>query len=102
MSLNSLAPRGMLVSFGNASGAVPDFSPLLLAQKGSLFFTRPRLHDYIATRAELEALAGAVFEQVANGTVKVQPSARYALADAAQAHRDLEARRTTGSLILLP
>jgi NADPH2:quinone reductase len=102
MSLNSLAPRGMFVSFGNASGAVPDFSPLLLAQKGSLFFTRPRLHDYIATRAELEALADAVFEQVARGTVKVQPSARYALTDAAQAHRDLEARRTTGSLILLP
>ena len=102
MSLNSLAPRGMLVSFGNASGAVPPFAPLLLSQKGSLFFTRPKLGDYVATRAELETSAEALFERIRAGAVKVQPSARYALADAAQAHADLEARRTTGSLILLP
>ncbi|KMJ48704.1 quinone oxidoreductase [Vogesella sp. EB] len=102
MSLDSLAPRGMLVSFGNASGAVPPFAPLLLSQKGSLFFTRPKLGDYVATRAELETSAEALFERIRAGAVKVQPSARYALADATQAHADLEARRTTGSLILLP
>lgn len=102
MSLDCLAPRGMLVSFGNASGAVPPFAPLLLSQKGSLFFTRPKLGDYVATRAELETSAEALFERIRAGAVKVQPSARYALADAAQAHADLEARRTTGSLILLP
>lgn len=102
MSLNSLAPRGTFVSFGNASGAVPAFEPLLLSQKGSLFFTRPKLGDYIASREELEASAQALFERLASGAIRVQPSARYALADAAQAHRDLESRRTTGSLILLP
>ncbi|BBF87445.1 quinone oxidoreductase [Aquitalea magnusonii] len=102
MSLNSLAPRGTFVSFGNASGAVPAFEPLLLSQKGSLFFTRPKLGDYVASRSELEASAQALFERLASGAIRVQPSARYALADAAQAHRDLESRRTTGSLILLP
>ena len=101
-SLDSLAPRGMLVSFGNASGAVPPFAPLLLAQKGSLFFTRPRLADYTATRAELETSAEALFERLRAGAVKVSPSARYPLADAARAHADLEARRTQGSIILLP
>ena len=102
ISLDCLSPRGMLVSFGNASGAVPDFAPLLLSQKGSLFFTRPKLADYIATRSELEQCAAALFEKLRSGAIKVQPSARYALADAAQAHRDLEARRTTGSIILQP
>jgi NADPH2:quinone reductase len=102
MSLNSLAPRGTFVSFGNASGAVPAFEPLLLSQKGSLFFTRPKLGDYIASRSELEASAQALFARIGDGSIKVTPSARYALADAAQAHRDLESRRTTGSLILLP
>ncbi|MBV8679435.1 MAG: quinone oxidoreductase [Aquitalea sp.] len=102
MSLNSLAPRGTFVSFGNASGAVPAFEPLLLSQKGSLFFTRPKLADYIASREELDASAQALFERIASGAVKVSPSASYALADAAQAHRDLEARRTTGSIILKP
>ncbi|WP_159880637.1 MULTISPECIES: quinone oxidoreductase [Aquitalea] len=102
MSLNSLAPRGTFVSFGNASGAVPAFEPLLLSQKGSLFFTRPKLGDYIASRPELEASAQALFERLASGAIRIQPSARYALADAAQAHRDLESRSTTGSLILLP
>jgi len=102
MSLNSLAVRGTFVSFGNASGAVPAFEPLLLTQKGSLFFTRPKLADYIAKREELEASAQALFERIAAGAIRVSPSARYALADAAQAHRDLESRRTTGSIILLP
>lgn len=102
ISLNCLAPRGMFVSFGNASGAVPSFAPLLLAQKGSLYFTRPRLGDYTASRAELEESANALFERVRAGAVQVAPSHRYALADAAQAHRDLEGRRTTGSLILRP
>ena len=102
MSLNSLAPRGTFVSFGNASGAVPAFEPLLLSQKGSLFFTRPKLADYVASRSELEASAQALFARIGDGSIKVTPSARYALADAAQAHRDLESRRTTGSLILLP
>jgi NADPH2:quinone reductase len=102
ISLNCLAPRGMFVSFGNASGAVPPFAPLLLAQKGSLYFTRPRLGDYTASRAELEESANALFERVQAGAVRIAPSHRYALADAAQAHRDLEGRRTTGSLILLP
>ncbi|MEQ6291235.1 quinone oxidoreductase [Vogesella sp. GCM10023246] len=102
ISLDCLAPRGMLVSFGNASGAVPPFAPLLLAQKGSLYFTRPKLGDYVATRAELETSAEALFERIRAGAVKVQPSARYALSDAARAHADLEARLTTGSIILLP
>ena len=102
MSLNSLAPRGTFVSFGNASGAVPAFEPLLLSQKGSLFFTRPKLGDYVASRSELEASAQALFARIGDGSIKVAPSARYALADAAEAHRDLESRRTTGSLILLP
>ncbi|MBV8049365.1 MAG: quinone oxidoreductase [Paludibacterium sp.] len=101
-SLDCLARRGMMVSFGNASGPVPPFSPLLLSKKGSLFLTRPTLGDYTATRAELETSANALFERLRSGAVKVAPSHRYALADAADAHRDLEARRTTGSLILLP
>lgn len=102
ISLDCLSPRGMMVSFGNASGAVPDFAPLLLSQKGSLFFTRPKLGDYIASRSELEQCAEALFDRLVAGAIQVQPSARYALADAAQAHRDLAARRTTGSVILLP
>ncbi len=102
VSLDSLSRRGMLVSFGNASGAVPDLSPLRLAGNGSLYLTRPRLGDYTATREELEGSAAALFERVANGVLSIRPSHRYALADAAQAHRDLEARRTTGSVILLP
>lgn len=101
-SLDSLAPRGMLVSFGNASGAVPPFQPGILSQKGSLFFTRPTLGHYTASRAELLESAAAFFEVVANGKVKVEIGQRYALADAAQAHRDLEARLTSGSTILLP
>ncbi|NGY06329.1 quinone oxidoreductase family protein [Solimonas terrae] len=101
-SLDSLAPRGLLVSFGNASGAVDAFAPGLLAAKGSLYLTRPRLGDYIATREELLASAAALFEVVRAGAVRIGIGQTYALRDAAQAHRDLEARRTTGSTLLLP
>ncbi|MCD4483690.1 quinone oxidoreductase [Chromobacterium vaccinii] len=101
-SLDSLSPRGMMVTFGNASGPVPALAPLELTKRGSLFLTRPRLGDYIATRAELEASSAALFRRLRDGTVKLAPSHRYPLAEAAQAHRDLEARRTTGSVILLP
>ncbi len=101
-SLDSLAPRGMLVSFGNASGAVPPFPPGILSQKGSLFFTRPTLAHYTATRAELLESAAAFFDVVASGKVRVEIGQRYPLDQAAQAHRDLEARRTSGSTILLP
>ncbi|WP_028006674.1 quinone oxidoreductase family protein [Solimonas flava] len=101
-SLDSLAPRGMLVSFGNASGAVEPVSPGLLASKGSLFLTRPRLADYIATPAELAACANALFDVVRRGAVRIEIGQTYALRDAAQAHRDLEARRTSGSTVLLP
>jgi NADPH2:quinone reductase len=101
-SLDSLARRGMLVSFGNASGPVPGFEPSVLAAKGSLFLTRPSLMDYTATRAELVASARALFEVVQRGAVKIEVRQTYLLRDAAQAHRDLEARRTTGSTVLVP
>ncbi|MFB0936642.1 MAG: quinone oxidoreductase [Propionivibrio sp.] len=101
-SLDSLRPRGMLVTFGNASGAVPPFDPLLLAQKGSLFVTRPVLDHYTSKRSELVALGSELFDVVVSGQVKIEVNQTYALADAAQAHRDLEARKTTGSTILLP
>jgi NADPH2:quinone reductase len=101
-SLDSLARRGMLVSFGNASGPVPAFEPAELAARGSLFFTRPSLMDYTATREELCASAAALFEVVANGAVRIAVRQTYALREAAQAHRDLEGRRTTGSTVLLP
>lgn len=101
-SLDSLRVRGMMVSFGNASGPVPPFDPLLLSQKGSLFITRPTLAHHTARREELEALGGELFALVASGKVKIEINQTYALADAAQAHRDLEARRTTGSTVLLP
>ncbi len=92
----------MLVTFGNSSGAVPAFDPLLLAQKGSLFITRPTLADYTAQRADLEALGQSLLAVVASGAVKINVGQRYALQDAASAHRDLEARRTSGSTVLLP
>ena len=101
-SLNSLAPRGMLVSFGNASGPVAPFEPGILAQKGSLYFTRPTLMTYNADRADLVASANALFDVVGSGAVKIEVNQEYPLAEAAQAHRDLEARKTTGSTILLP
>jgi NADPH:quinone reductase len=99
-SLDCLRPRGLMVNFGNASGAVDQFPPNLLAQKGSLFLTRPTLFHYIATREELEQSAADLFEVVSSGKVKVEVSQRYALKDAARAHRDLESRKTTGSTTL--
>jgi NADPH2:quinone reductase len=99
-SLDCLRPRGLMVSFGNASGPVEPFSPLLLSQKGSLFLTRPTLFHYIGTRPELEAAAGELFEMVAGGKVKVEVKQRFALKDAADAHRALEGRQTSGSTVL--
>lgn len=101
-SLDCLCPRGVIATFGNASGAVPDFSPLILSQKGSLFVTRPTLTNYVATREELEWRANDVFNWVASGKLNVRIGGTYALKDAAHAHRDLEGRKTTGKLILKP
>jgi NADPH:quinone reductase len=101
-SLDCLRPRGLLVSFGQSSGLVAPFEPTTLSAKGSLFLTRPTLGHYVATRDELLTAAGALFDVVGSGTVKVEIGQTYALSDAATAHRDLEARRTTGSTVLLP
>ncbi len=101
-SLNSLRPRGMMVSFGNASGAVPPFQPLVLNQKGSLFLTRPSLGHYCATREELLQRAGDVLEWVQSGRLKLRIERVYKFSEAAQAHRDLESRKTTGKLLLIP
>jgi NADPH2:quinone reductase len=99
-SLDCLRPRGLMVSFGNASGPVDPISPLILSQKGSLFLTRPTLFHYIATRPELEQAANDLFDVVRSGKVKIEVKQRFPLAEAAEAHRALEARRTTGSTIL--
>jgi len=99
-SLDCLRPRGLMVSFGNASGPVDPFVPNLLAQKGSLFLTRPTLFSYIASRAELEASAAELFTVVGSGKVRIEVKQRFPLADAAEAHRALEARATVGSTIL--
>jgi NADPH2:quinone reductase len=101
-SLDSLRPLGMMVAYGNASGPVPPMDLLLLSQKGSLFVTRPTLMSYTAKRADLVALGSELFDVVAAGKVRIEVNQRYALKDARQAHLDLEARRTTGSTILLP
>lgn len=101
-SLDCLQPRGLMVSFGNASGPVPAFALSELASRGGLYVTRPALGNYTATRADLEMRAADLFERIGNGSVKIEINQRYALADVAQAHIDLEARRTTGSTILLP
>ena len=100
-SLRCLQPRGLMVSFGNASGAVEPFRPVLLAQKGSLFLTRPTLANYTATRQELEETTAELFDVVGSGAVRIEVNQTYALQDAAEAHRDLEARRTTGSTVLM-
>jgi NADPH2:quinone reductase len=100
--LNSLKPRGYMVTFGNASGPVPEISPLLLSQKGSLFLTRPSLAHYILTPAELAWRAGDVFRWTVEGSLKVRIGHTFPLEAAAQAHRDLESRRTTGKLVLTP
>jgi NADPH2:quinone reductase len=101
-SLDCLQPLGMLVIFGNGSGPVPPFDLGLLAQKGSLFITRPTLMTYTAKREDLEASASELFDVVKSGKVKIEVNQTYALKDAAQAHRDLEGRKTTGSTVLLP
>ncbi|MTV41351.1 quinone oxidoreductase family protein [Duganella radicis] len=101
-SLDCLQPLGMMVSFGNASGPVPPFGLNELASRGSLFITRPSLMAYMARREDLEASARSLFGVVSSGEVKIDIRQRYALADVQQAHRDLEARKTTGSSILLP
>jgi len=101
-SLACLRPLGLMVSYGNASGAVPPVDIGVLARMGSLFLTRPTLFTYAAKRSDLLAMAAELFEVVAAGTVKVEINQRYALKEVAQAHRDLEGRRTTGSTILIP
>lgn len=101
-SLDCLRPFGLLVSFGNSSGPVPPFELGILAPKGSLYITRPTLATYTAARADLEATAQDLFHVVLSGQVKIEINHAYALKDAQQAHRDLEARRTTGSIVLAP
>jgi NADPH2:quinone reductase len=101
-SLDCLAPLGMMVTYGNASGPVPPLDLLKLSAKGSLFVTRPTLMTYIAKDGDLAAAAAELLEVVSSGAVKVEINQRYPLANVAQAHRDLEARKTTGSTILIP
>jgi NADPH2:quinone reductase len=100
--LNILRPRGMMVLFGGSSGAVPPFDLVVLSQKGSLYVTRPTLFQYIATREELVARSGAVFGMMAAGKLKLRIEHTYPLAEAQRAHRDLEGRKTTGKLLLIP
>jgi NADPH:quinone reductase len=100
-SLDCLAPRGLMVSFGNSSGAVPPFSPVVLSQKGSLYLTRPTLFAY-ATPGALPAMADDLFAVVASGAVKIQVNQKFALADARAAHEALHSRKTTGATILIP
>lgn len=100
--LNLLRPRGMMVLYGGSSGAVPPFDPITLTQKGSLYLTRPSLGHYIITAQELQQRAGAVFGMIREGKLKLRIEHVYPLAQAAQAHRDLEGRKTTGKLLLLP
>lgn len=101
-SLDCIRPLGMFVSFGNASGPVAAFNLGLLAQKGSLFVTRPTLFSYASTPEKLGAMADDLMKVIASGAVKIPVHARYKLADVAQAHRDLEARKTTGASVLVP
>jgi NADPH2:quinone reductase len=99
-SLDCLRPRGMMVSFGNASGPVTDFAPLILSQKGSLYLTRPSLANYSSTAEELDWRANDVLKWIGQGKLKLHIHKVYPLADAAEAHRDLESRKTTGKLLL--
>jgi NADPH2:quinone reductase len=101
-SLTCLRPRGTLVLYGGASGAVPPFDLIQLSTRGSLYITRPTLKDYTATRDELVRRAGDVLRWIAEGTLKLRLEHNYPLADAAQAHLDLEGRKTTGKLLLIP
>jgi len=100
--LNVLRPRGMMVLFGGSSGAVPPFDLIALSQKGSLYVTRPSLFNYISTREELVARSGAVFGMIAGGKLKLRIEHKYPLAEVQRAHRDLEGRKTTGKLLLIP
>jgi NADPH2:quinone reductase len=100
--LNVLRPRGYMVLFGGASGAVPPFDPIALSQKGSLFLTRPSLLHYVALREELEQRSGDVFAMIAAGKLKLRISKTYKLEEVQQAHRDLEGRKTTGKILLTP
>lgn len=102
MSLDCLRPRGLMVSFGNASGAPEPLDLQVLSQKGSLYITRPTMLSYTATTEELLASSSALFERILAGDVHIEINQRYALADAQQAHRDLEGRKTTGSSLLIP
>ena len=101
-SLDCLQPRGLMVSFGNASGAVPPVNLGILSAKGSLYVTRPTLATYIAARADLVKRSNDLFNAVKSKKVRIETTARYSLADAANAHRDLEGRKTTGSVVLIP
>ena len=101
-SLDCLSPRGMFVSFGNSSGPVPPLNIMLLSQKGSLYVCRPTLVTYTASRANLNAMADELFALVKQGKIKSSPSQTFALKDAADAHRALESRATTGATVLLP
>jgi NADPH2:quinone reductase len=101
-SLDCIKPLGLFVTFGNASGPIDAFNAGILAAKGSLYMTRPTLNTYTATRADLVATAKDLFDVVGSGAVKINVNHKYALKDAAQAHKDLEGRKTTGSIILLP
>jgi NADPH2:quinone reductase len=101
-SLDCLRPRGLMVSFGNASGPVAPVNLGILSTKGSLYVTRPTLATHIASRADLVERSNALFEIVKSGKVKIETTGKYKLADAAQAHRDLEGRKTTGSVVLIP
>jgi NADPH:quinone reductase len=100
--LNVLRPRGMMVLFGGSSGAVPPFDLIALSQKGSLYVTRPTLHNYTATREELVARSSSVFNMMGSGKLKLRIEHTYPLAEAQRAHRDLEGRKTTGKLLLIP
>jgi NADPH2:quinone reductase len=101
-SLDCLSPLGLMASFGNASGPVPPFAPGVLAAKGSLYVTRQTLFAHITSRENTQAMADDLFAVVSSGQVKIRIDQRFALADVQQAHRDLEARKTTGCTILLP
>jgi NADPH2:quinone reductase len=101
-SLDCLRPLGLMVSFGNASGPVAPLAPAVLAQKGSLFLTRVSVGHYVASRADLESAAAALFREIGEGRIRVRVGGRWPLAEAAEAQRALADRRTTGSLLLLP
>jgi NADPH2:quinone reductase len=101
-SLDCLAPRGMFVSFGSSSGPVPPFNLIMLSQKGSLYATRPTLFTYASTHSALNAMASELFALVKEGRIKPDARQTFALKDAAEAHRSLESRKTTGATLLLP